>query len=184
MDVDRAVLVVVDAQNGFINDESRHIVPIVANLLTRWRQCERPTIFTRYINYPGSPFEQFFDWSRMRSSPETDIVPELRQYLQGSLVIDKHLYTLFTPEGSAVVDAGGWTDILICGVATESCVCKTAVDAFERGLTPWVLIDACASHDGSKAHEAGLLVTRRFIGRRQMITTDFVLSKMSVIKSS
>jgi nicotinamidase-related amidase len=61
---------------------------------------------------------------------------------------------------------------LICGIAIESCVCKTAVDAFERNLTPWVLVDACASHAGTMTHEAGLVVTSRFIGKRQLISTS------------
>ena len=58
----------------------------------------------------------------------------------------------------------------ICGIDTESCVLKTAVDAFERDLTPWIVEDACASHAGPEPHYAGLLVARRFIGRSQIIS--------------
>ena len=47
---------------------------------------------------------------------------------------------------------------------------KTAVDAFERDLTPWIIEDACASHAGLEPYSAGLLVARRFIGRSQVIT--------------
>ncbi|MET8146633.1 isochorismatase family protein [Sphaerisporangium sp. NPDC005288] len=57
----------------------------------------------------------------------------------------------------------------MCGIATESCVLKTAADAFERNLTPWVIEDASASHAGEVSHEAGLLVTARFIGPRQFV---------------
>jgi nicotinamidase-related amidase len=49
-------------------------------------------------------------------------------------------------------------------------VLKTAVDAFERDLTPWIVQDACASHAGPEPHNAGLLVARRFIGRSQIIS--------------
>ncbi|WP_369183522.1 isochorismatase family protein [Streptomyces sp. Y1] len=65
----------------------------------------------------------------------------------------------------------GGTDLYICGIATESCVLKTAVDAFERDLTPWLLEDAVASHAGQAAHEAGILVASRFIGPGQIIKT-------------
>ncbi len=54
---------------------------------------------------------------------------------------------------------------------TDICVLKTAVDAFERDLSPWVLKDACASHAGPEAHDAGLLITERFIGANQIIRT-------------
>lgn len=73
-------------------------------------------------------------------------------------------------EATDIVSRGGWTDLLICGIATESCVVKTAVDAFERGLIRWVLTDATASHAGDEAHAAGLLVAGRFIGSGQLIT--------------
>jgi len=52
------------------------------------------------------------------------------------------LYNLFNDQGTAILARSGWTDLLICGIATESCVCKTAV---EHNLTPWVLADAGAS---------------------------------------
>ncbi|MGC4784757.1 isochorismatase family protein [Micromonospora zamorensis] len=63
----------------------------------------------------------------------------------------------------------GWEEFYFCGVATESCVLKGAVDAFEHGFTPWLIADASASHAGIEAHEAGLLVARRFIGPGQVI---------------
>jgi nicotinamidase-related amidase len=53
-------------------------------------------------------------------------------------------------------------------------VLKTAVDAFERDLTPWILKDACASHAGPKAHAAGLFITGRFIGTNQIIQTTSI----------
>ena len=55
---------------------------------------------------------------------------------------------------------------------------KTAVDAFERDLTPWVVADACASHSGHETHNAGLLATRTFIGAGQVITTSDIASPM------
>jgi nicotinamidase-related amidase len=60
----------------------------------------------------------------------------------------------------------GWTDLYVCGIDTDICVLKTAVDAFEYDLTPWILQDACASHAGPEAHTAG-----RFIGTNHIIQT-------------
>lgn len=61
-------------------------------------------------------------------------------------------------------------------------VLKTAVDTFERSLTPWVLADACASHVGQETHAAGLLVTRTLIGSSQIITTaDLADHKGSIL---
>ncbi|MEV6695075.1 cysteine hydrolase [Micromonospora sp. NPDC051196] len=165
----RPVLVVTDMQNGFVREQSAHIVPVVVDLVRRWQAAGGDTLFTRYLNYPGSPFERFFDWKRLQSSPDIDFVPELRPYVDHGVTLDKRIYSPFTPEGVALFKQRGWQEFYFCGIATESCVLKGAVDAFEHDFTPWLIADASASHAGSEAHEAGLLVARRFIGPGQVI---------------
>ncbi|WP_012182125.1 cysteine hydrolase [Salinispora arenicola] len=165
----RPVLVVTDMQNGFVREQSAYIVPVVADLVRRWQGVGGDTLFTRYLNYPGSPFERFFDWRRLQSSPDIDLVPELHPYLGKGVVLDKRIYSPFTSEGVALFKRHGWKEFYFCGIATESCVLKGAVDAFEHDFTPWLIADASASHAGAEAHEAGLLVARRFIGPGQVI---------------
>jgi nicotinamidase-related amidase len=167
----RPVLVVVDVQNGFINDASRHVVPVIAEMVDRWQEAQQDVVFTRYFNFVGSPHERLFGWRKLHEPPETEIVAELTdQAGRATAIIDKRIYSLFTPEGGELVRHHGWTDLYICGIATESCVLKTAVDAFERGdLTPWIVEDASASHAGQVAHDAGLLVAQRFISPGQII---------------
>lgn len=69
---------------------------------------------------------------RVRPAPETGLITELAPYVPSSIILDKTIYGLFTEEGAALVDEHGWTDLVICGIATESCVCKTAVDALNE----------------------------------------------------
>jgi nicotinamidase-related amidase len=180
VDIDGAALIVVDVQNGFTNHNSRHVVPVISSLVSRWSTAGRPVVFTRYRNYPESPFERFFGWSRLQSPPETDIVMELAdQAASACAVLDKVGYTLFTNEAVALLGDAGWTDLVFCGIATESCVLKSAVDAFERGYAPWVLTDASASDAGPTVHDAGLTVARRLIGPRQLIATEDLLAQLA-----
>jgi nicotinamidase-related amidase len=177
----KPVLVVVDVQNGFITEHSKPVVPVIVDLVRRWQAARGDVVFSRYLNYAGSPFERLIGWTKMADSPETDFVGELAPYVgPHTPVVDKHIYTLFTPEGTHLVDERGWTDLYLCGIDTDSCVLKTAVDAFERDLTPWILKDACASHAGAEAHAAGLFIAGRFIGTNQIIQStslpDSVLS--------
>ncbi|MGN9767453.1 cysteine hydrolase [Micromonospora sp. SD12] len=165
----RPVLVVTDMQNGFVREQSAHIVPVVVDLVRRWQVAGGDTLFTRYLNYPGSPFERFFNWQRLQSSPDIDFVSELCSYADQGVVLDKRIYSPFTSEGLALFKRHGWEEFYFCGIATESCVLKGAVDAFEHDFTPWLIADASASHAGAEAHEAGLLVARRFIGPGQVI---------------
>jgi nicotinamidase-related amidase len=168
----KPVLVVVDVQNGFITEHSKPVVPVIVDLVHRWQAARGDVVFSRYLNYAGSPFERLIGWTKMADSPETDFVGELAPYVgPHTPVVDKHIYTLFTPEGTHLVDERGWTDLYLCGIDTDSCVLKTAVDAFERDLTPWILKDACASHAGPEAHAAGLFIAGRFIGTNQIIQT-------------
>lgn len=170
-----AVLAVIDVQNGFVNEESRHVVPVIADLVSRWQAHGGDTLFTRYLNYSGSPWERLINYTEMHGEPGTSLVDELRPYsARATCVVDKTIYSLFSDSGADIVREHGWTDVYLCGIDTECCVLKTAVDAFERNLTPWVLTDACASHSGPKSHEAGLLVTSELIGPGQMIATRAV----------
>jgi nicotinamidase-related amidase len=180
VDVGNAALIVIDMQNGFVNHHSRHAVAAVSGLAARWSASGRPLIFTRYFNYPGSPYERFFQWHRLQGPPETDIVPELADHTaQSHATVDKIGYTLFTPEATDIVRQAGWTDLVFCGIATESCVLKSATDAFEYGYAPWIVTDACASDAGPDVHDAGLVVARRVIGYGQLVTRKQVEAQLS-----
>lgn len=95
---------------------------------------------------------------------------DLQPFVSGAVaVIDKHIYTMFTDEGEQLAKDRGWAEIYVCGIDTEVCVLKTAVDAFERDIVPRLIVDASASHSGTEAHEAGLLVAQKMIGRKQLV---------------
>lgn len=47
MDIEHAALVVVDVQNGFLNDHSRHVVPTVTRLMDCWSEAGRPVVLAR-----------------------------------------------------------------------------------------------------------------------------------------
>jgi nicotinamidase-related amidase len=169
------VLVVVDVQNGFVTENSERVVPVIKAFVSRWQAHGGDTVFTRYHNYPNSPYERLIKWTALQCAPETEIADELKPLAShATAVVDKDIYTLFNDDGAALVKERGWTDLYICGIDTNSCVLKTAVDAFERNLTPWILADACASHSGPEVHAAGLLVAAKFIGPRQIIETSAV----------
>ncbi|MFI6230610.1 cysteine hydrolase [Micromonospora echinospora] len=152
-----------DMQNGFVREQSAHIVPVVVDLVRRWQAAGGDTLFTRYLNHPGSPFERFFNWHRLQSSPDIDFVPELRPHLEKGVILDKRIYSPFTSEGVALFKQRGWEKFYFCGIATESCVLKGAVDALEHGFALWLIADASATHAGTEAREAGLLVARRWV---------------------
>lgn len=172
--MDRAALLVVDAQNGFVNEHSEHVIPAIVDLTSRWMRTARPTIFTRYRNYPGSPYETLIGWRALYGPPDTDIVADLIPFTTkaGARLLDKTTYTALTKEGLALLEELDVTDLVICGIATDACVLKTALDAFELGYVPWVVRDAVTSnatrHSAQEIHDSALVHISRLVGAGQL----------------
>lgn len=163
------MLVVVDAQVGFLQGTTVTIIPRIKRLLRRFAAVGAPVVFSRYHNYPGSLYEQLLHWYRVRDDRDVRLVPDLDEWAAHGTVIDKTGYTVFVEDMDKLIAATARTDVVLCGVDTETCVLKSAVDAFERGLLPWVVQDACASNGGTAMHRLGLRLARRFIGPAQVL---------------
>ena len=170
----KSMLLVVDMQNGFMSERCQHIVPIVSDLIEHFNNQDKPVAFTRFINIPESGYVKWIKWSRLMTEPEINIIPELQKYVQK--IFDKNYYTAFTDEFTLYIKNIGIEQIYICGVATDSCVFKSAIDAFEKGIEPIVIKDACYSHAGEEAHNAGLFLLARNIGKYQIVETNQVLT--------
>ena len=159
----KPLLVVIDVQNGFLGSRSQHVVDPIVRLLSGWHGS---TAFTQFVSLPGGQYERLIGWKRLQAPPEIDLHAQIAPYARR--VFTKNYYSAFTEEFSQFVASGGFDTLFLCGVATDSCVLKTAVDAFERGYRPYVLADACASHGGEVAHNAAIFLLQRFIGKAQV----------------
>ena len=159
-------LVVIDVQNGFINEHTRPVLATITKLIDAFARREEPLAFTRFVNRAGSPYERWIGWTRFREAPENALADGLDT--RGAPVFEKHVYSAFSAEMQSWLARRRIDSLVLCGIATDGCVLKTAVDAFERDIEPVVVTDACASHGGEAAHQAGLLLLGRFIGTRQL----------------
>jgi nicotinamidase-related amidase len=180
MEVRTTVLLVVDAQNGFLNGRTRGILPLVKKLCARWLDAGGAVVFSRYHNFPGSQFERLLHWYKLRDAPDTELSAELQPFVaNAAAVIDKVGYTAVTAELTTLLAAHDWTHVAICGLDTETCVLKTAADIFELGLIPILISDACASNGDTSMHEAGLRLAGRFIGSDHVVTAEELESRLS-----
>lgn len=157
LDVGFAGLMVIDVQNGFINTSSALVVPTIVDLVERWTANDRPVLMSRYRNYSGSPYERLLGWRELHRAPDIDVIDELVGFLDHPMttVIDKTGYTALTVEAVEHWHGAGVTDLLLCGIATDGCVFKTALDVFEAGFTPWVVVRCCRvqHHAPSRARD-------------------------------
>lgn len=168
-------LIVVDMQNGFINPKSEHVVEPVRTLASEWARRGWPMFFTKFINAPGSQWQEWLDWERLQVPPETDITSALSDLTPLGLVVEKRMYTAMSGVIADQFESHAWKTAVICGVATDGCVMETAVDLFQARIRPLVVVDACASHAGNETHEMGLHLLRRSIGPKQLVTLRDIL---------
>ncbi|WP_280443882.1 cysteine hydrolase family protein [Nocardia brasiliensis] len=184
------VLIVVDLQNGFVNEASAHIVPVVVDLVDRWLAVGAEVIFTRFRNHHGSQFQRLLDWNHLFDETDTALIPELEPYIEHprTQVLDKTTYTALTPEAITHIRRIATTNVAIAGIATNACVLKTALDVFEVGLTPWIIADACAScsrhRPAGEVHESALTLLGRLIGTRQLIDAERALAMVPAVPAT
>jgi nicotinamidase-related amidase len=159
-------LLVVDVQNGFINEYTHHIPQRVVALLERG--AYEPVLFTRFVNCAGGPYHTILDWHACEREPETNLVPQLTPYAAPDRVFEKLGLAGMPDELAVYLREHKIEEIAILGIDTDMCVLKLAMDAFDRGVKPIVLTDCCASTAGLQAHFAGLAVLSRNIGAQQL----------------
>ncbi len=159
-------LLVVDVQRGFLNQFTGHIPDRIVRLIER--DDPDPVLFTRFVNPPNGPYHRFLDWHACEGPPETDLAPELERFADDERVFTKPGYTGISDELAAFLRGCGTERLTIVGIDTDMCVLKVAMDVFDLGIEPVVLIDCCASTAGLQAHLAGLAVLSRNIGPYQL----------------
>lgn len=170
----KQLLLVIDMQNGFLNDETEHIVPDVERLIAHFTKEKSLIAFTRFINSPDSVYVKWLGWSELMEEPETSLIVNFCRTT--ARVFDKKTYTAFTEDFESFLHENAINKIVICGVDTDACVLKTALDAFEKNYQPVVIVDACASGAGDQIHLASLSLLSRLIGEKQMVTMADIIS--------
>jgi len=158
-------LLVVDVEPGFINEFTHHLPQRIADLIQHGDYT--PILFTRFINLPDSPYCRLLDWHGCQEESETMLVPELQAFAKPELVFTKPGCGL-PNKLTSYLQQNQCQRVFLAGIDTDMCVLKIAMDLFDIGIEPVVLIDCCASTAGLQAHLAGLAVLSRNIGAQRL----------------
>lgn len=156
-------LLIVDVQNGFVNDKTKHIPTLVEKLQDNYNLV----IATRFINLPDSPYRRLIKWDHL--SPESDEIELAFKPKEGAIILDKYIYSCIDDSFVSLLKENDVDAVDICGIDTDICVTKCAVDLFERNITPFVLKDYCATHADAEIQESALIILARYIGKSQII---------------
>lgn len=162
-------LLVVDVQRGFINDFTRHVPGRIRRLIEMGDYA--PVIFTIFVNTPDSPSQRLLNWHACAGPPETELVDELGALAEQGSVYTKRGLTGMPDDLADRLRREQCPQISLVGIDTDMCVLKMAMDVFDLGIEPVVLVDCCASTAGLQAHLAGLSILSRNIGPHQLRLT-------------
>ncbi|HYX18550.1 MAG TPA: isochorismatase family cysteine hydrolase [Nostoc sp.] len=168
-------LFIIDIQNGFINQNTSHVPQRVKSLLEQ--NIFEHVIFTKFINTPNSPYVKYLHWHNLISEVEQKIVDDIEPFAQ--VIFDKTIYTACNEETLNFLNRNDIQKVFICGLDTESCVLKTAIDFFENNIISYVLEYYSASTGGDKFHQAGLLVLSQMIGVNHIVTEPLDMQNLN-----
>lgn len=156
----RSALLIIDAQNYFINEHTRNIPRKIADFLPKHKFDF--ILFFKFVNSPNSNFVKFLNWRKLFLSPDIDIVPELKRFETDKNVFEKTAFSAFKSKGFVkFIRDKKITKLYICGFNTDGCVMQTAIEAFDLGFDVKVLPQLCASRHGKEYHKNALDILKR-----------------------
>ena len=170
--VTRKILLAVDLQRDFMAPLTAHLPARVEALSERYGRV----LATRFVNRPGSLWVTEVDC--VKCMPGTAGVELAFRPRAPLVVVDKEGYGLLgsalRPALAALAAAGveRGDEVDICGLDTDACVLNTALDLFDLGYRPRILIDACASGNGLDYHRRAEEIIRRQLGAKALMRTD------------
>jgi nicotinamidase-related amidase len=146
------VLLVVDVQNYFVNEHTRHIVPKIIDFI----EAEKPDkiFFTRFINSKGSNFFKATGFKRCFSKKDVEMPVEFEKYINNNL-FNKTTFSALKVK-QLIKQLNKSDQLLICGTDTECCIYMAGMEAIDMGFDVKILKDLCASHFGIKYHKKGI----------------------------
>lgn len=166
----KKILLIIDMQKGFTGHIRTSLVSYKIRELLE-RELFDSVIATRFINDDNSIYEKLFEWSKLKTEEETELVYDYKKYVD--CIFDKSIYTCVNPnfiQKLCQLNDGVYpTEVFIVGVDTDCCVLSTATGLFESNIRPIVLTEYCDSNGGQASHDAGLLCMKRLIGEKQLV---------------
>lgn len=167
MVIKNTLLLVVDVQNGFVTDGTRHVLPPINKLIRHWHDNNGAVAFSRFINPENSLYEKLRGWCACRSEPEVALHPDLERN-EDDIVFEKPTYSAWGSDVDKFCKSRDIDKVVVCGIDTNECVLATAIGIFDAGFVPVVAKDCCASK-GQEFHESALMLLEVLLGQEQVV---------------
>lgn len=158
-----SLLLVIDVQKNFINKNTRNIPSRIENLIQNNKF--NYIVFTKFINDKDSNFYKMLNYKGCMIEEDRRIVIDTKD----NKVLEKRTYTALTPESITYLKENKIKDIYLCGIDTDACVLKTAIDLFENNYNVKVIEYCTMSHSGRRYHKFAIKMLKKLIGKDSII---------------
>ena len=160
----KTCLMIIDVQKGFVNENTKDIPSKVEKLQHKYDYV----IVTKFYNLPNSFFRKLIKWNKFGAgSLDAELAFKPKKE---AMIIKKYLYTSVNKGLLNFLKSKNIKTVYLCGLDTDICVTKNAVDLIENGIIPIVLTDYCGSNAGKAAHLNAIKTLKLYIGKDQVIT--------------
>ncbi len=167
------VVLVVDMLKGFLepghnlyHEESRRIIPHAQRLVSEQKAAGASVLFVSDHHDPDDLEFNIFPVHCVIGTEETEVIPELAEFVTANNVISKKRYSgFFNTDLADRLTALQPEKLLVCGVATNVCVLHTTSDARNRDYEVEVYSD-CVSGPDPEAHRWALSHCQRVLGAK------------------
>lgn len=157
------LLLVIDLQNDFINNNTKCVLDKIEKLIDS--NNYENIVFTRFINNEDSIYYKKLNSRLFLTEQGRSIAIDTKNYK----VIDKIVYSAMNEELEKYINKNNIDEIYLCGLDTDACVYKTALDLFENNYDVYVLKDYTMSHKGVELHNIFIDNLKRLIGKDKVI---------------
>ena len=166
------ILIVVDEQEGFRGKESESILSNIQTLMKRFNGL---VILTKFVNLKNSLFEKQLKWTKFQTEKDQKIFPELLNTKRPFTIIKHKGYTVLNNELKKLLLNNNIQKAYLCGIYTNICIMKTAMDLFDSGFETFVVEDACASLQGKQKHDFAIDSLKYILGKNHIIKTKDII---------
>lgn len=164
-------LVIIDMQNGFMNQYTEHLPHKTAKFIEE--NYFDSIIATRYCNTPETACYKLGNWKEcMSGTPDAEIVSVIKPFAQR--IFDKTAYSGFTNEFRNYIKNENFDTLFFCGLNTDCCVLATVLACYDAVQDCIVISDLCASTLGEEKHNHALDLLR------DNITPDRVVDSLEI----
>lgn len=170
--IKNSILTIIDMQEGFRCKEVEQIIPVIDQLCKSFTGTR---VFPAFYNKQGSLFQTQLHWKRFQTPEDVKIVKELDEH--AVTIIPHSGYTVYNKELQYEMASRNVKEVYLCGVFTDVCIIKTAMDLFDAEVEVFVVSDACATPHGREIHNVVLKSLNQILGSDHVIMSKECVNK-------